>query len=97
MKAVLAVALVAVAVAAPYVLPALIPGLVAGSLGAIALTAAVEIGVALVSSAVLGPSIPKSASLAQTSAERLYATLITTEPRKAMFGITAQPTDLRRR
>lgn len=94
MKAVLAIALVAVAIAAPYVIPGIL-GVAAGSLAAIAVTAAVEVGIALVSSAILGPSVPKSAALTNTATSRLYATLVTTEPRKIWFGNTAGGTDVR--
>lgn len=92
MKAILTVALVAVAIAAPYLVPAL--GIAAaGSLAAVAITAGIEVGIALVSSALLGPSIPKS--LTNTTTQRLYATLVTTEPRKWWLGLTAGGTDVR--
>ena len=56
--------------------------------------AAIEIGVALVSTLLLGPSMPKGA-LTQTATSRLYATLVTTEPRKIMFGNTAGSCEVR--
>ena len=56
--------------------------------------AAVEVGIALVSTLLLGPSAPKG-SLTNTAQGRLYATLVTTEPRKIMFGNTAGGNDVR--
>lgn len=94
MKAILAVAIVAVAIAAPYVIPGIL-GVAAGSLAAIAATAAVEIGLALISSTVLGPTVPRTSALTNTALSRLYATLVTTEPRKITFGITAAGNDVR--
>ena len=58
MKAILSIGLVVAAVVAPFAIPAL--GIAAaGSLAAIAATAAVEVGISLISSAVMGPSMPK--------------------------------------
>lgn len=92
MKAILSLAIVAVAIAAPFVIPGLL-GVAAGSLAAIAATAAVEVGLSLLSGVIMAPSIPKS--LTQTATSRLYATLVTTEPRKTVFGITAGGNDVR--
>jgi hypothetical protein len=62
-------------------------------LTAIAL-AAVEVGIALASTLLLGPSVPKG-DLTQTALSRLYATLVTTEARRIMFGTTASDTAVR--
>ena len=56
--------------------------------------AAIEVGIALVSTLLLGPTMPKG-NLTQTAISRLYATLVTTEPRKWMIGITAGPCEVR--
>jgi hypothetical protein len=92
MKAVLAIAFVAAAIAAPFAIPAL--GIAAaGSFAAIAVTAAVEVGLALLQTAVLGPA--NAGRLTQTTTSRLQASLVTTEPRKILFGITAAASDVR--
>lgn len=59
---------------------------VGASLGLTAIAlAAVEVGIALASTILLGPSVPKG-GLTQTALSRLYATLVTTEPRKWWVG-----------
>lgn len=60
MKAILSVALVAAAIAVPFVAPAIAGALgIAGAIGIAAVTGGLEIGISLVSSALLGPSVPK--------------------------------------
>lgn len=94
-KVLLAIAFVAVAVIAPEVIPGLI-GVAAGSLAAIAVTAAVEIGISLAANALLGPSTPKGLGKAvNNQVQRLFVTMETTAPRKIVFGDTAGATDLR--
>lgn len=93
----LSIVAVGVAIFAPELLPLIGPGLVSASgaltaLG-VAVVAATEIGIALVSSTLLGPAVPKS--LANNNVNRLYATLVTTEPRKIMFGVTASAARVR--
>ena len=70
---------------------------VGASLGLSALAiGALEVGIALTSSLLLGPSVPKTpGSLADGGRDRLYATLVTTEPRKIWLGHTAGATDVR--
>jgi hypothetical protein len=82
-KSILGVALLVVAVAAPYLAPIAL-GLAAGSLAAIAVVAAIEVGVALAGTLLQGGG-PKG-SLTNTAQGRLYATLVTTEPRKWWLG-----------
>jgi hypothetical protein len=68
---------------------------VGASLGLTAIAlAAVEVGIALASTLLLGPSVPKG-DLTQTALSRLYATLVTTEARRIMFGTTASDTAVR--
>jgi hypothetical protein len=94
-KTLLAIAFVAVAIAAPYLIPGLI-GVAAGSLAAIAVTAAVEIGVSLAAGALLGPALPKGLGVAvNNQVQRLFVTMEPTTPRKIVYGDTAGATDLR--
>lgn len=94
-KTVLAVALVVAAVAVPFLAPAAAAAIfgTATALGIAAVTATLEIGLALTQSALLGPSVPKA--LGTNPIERLYASLDTTAPRKIVFGNTAAATDVR--
>ena len=63
----------------------------ASSVGVAAL---IGIGLEIAGSLLLGPSIPKNA-LTQTAISRLYATLVTTEPRKWWPGQTSGGNDVR--
>ena len=69
-------------------------GLGAIAFGTTTYAALVGLGLEIAGSLLLGPSVPKSA-LTNTAISRLYATLVTTEPRKIMFGITAGAADVR--
>lgn len=91
-KKIIAIGLAVVAIAVPFVAPVAL-GLAVGSFAALAVTAALEVGIALASSILIGPSVPK---LPQTNpVDRLYANLDTTTPRKFVFGYTAAATDVR--
>ena len=57
------------------------------------LVAALEVGIALTSTFLLGPSLPRGLGTSPTG--RLYATLVPTTPRKWAIGITAMPADVR--
>jgi hypothetical protein len=94
-KTLLAVAFIVAAVAVPEILPGLL-GVAAGSLAAIAATAAVEVGLSLAANALIGPTTPKGLG-AQTNNQvsRLFTTFDTTAPRKIVFGITASAQDMR--
>jgi hypothetical protein len=95
MKTLVAVAFIVAAVAAPELIPAL--GIAAaGSLAAIAATAAVEVGLSLAANALLGPATPKGlGAQVNNQVTRLFTTSDTTAPRKIVFGITAAPADVR--
>jgi hypothetical protein len=95
-KAIIGLALVAVAIAAPFAIPGIL-GVAAGSFAAIAATAAIEVGIALTQTILLGPSIPKlPQSQANGGRDRLYVSLDVTTPRKIVLGgPTAMATDLR--
>ena len=56
--------------------------------------AGIEVGLAIVSSVLLGPSKPKNA-IEAGSKNNLFATLDPTAPRKTVFGYTAMATDVR--
>ena len=60
-------------------------GLGAIAFGATTYGAIVGLGLEIAGSLLLGPSVPKS-SLTNTATQRLYATMVTTEPRKICFG-----------
>lgn len=92
-KKLLGIALVAVAIIAPEVIPGIL-GVAAGSFAAIAATAAVEIGIGLAETALVGPTTAKLPTTTDPRS-RLYATLDTTAPRKIAFGHTAFATDIR--
>jgi hypothetical protein len=94
-KAILGIVFVAAAIAVPFLVPVVF-SVAAGSLAAIAITAAIEIGISLASNALLGPTVPKGLDKAVNNAQdRLYVTMDTTAPRKILLGITAGATDLR--
>jgi hypothetical protein len=93
-KSILRVGLLIAAVAVQF-----IPGIgqavgAALLISAGAATAGIEIALVLAGSLLLGPSGPKG-SLTNTAQGRLYATLVTTEPRKIVFGNTAGGNDVR--
>lgn len=91
-KAILGIGLLIVAVAAPFLAPAAL-GLAAGSFAAIAAVTAIEVGVALTQSLLLGPGKLNLPNTQATS--RLYATLETVAPRKFLLGSTAGANDVR--
>lgn len=95
MKTLVTIAFVAAAIAAPELIPAL--GIAAaGSLAAIAITAAVEIGLSLAANALIGPATPKGIGQAvANNQQRLFVTMDTTAARKIVFGITASAVDCR--
>lgn len=94
-KTLLTVAFIVAAVAAPELIPGLL-GVAAGSLVAIAATAAVEVGLSLAANQLIGPSTPKGiGGQVNNQVQRLFTTSDTTAPRKIVFGITAGATDLR--
>ena len=64
----------------------------ASSVGVAAL---IGIGLEIAGSLLLGPSMPNASALTQTALSRLYATLVTTEPRKWMLGQGAGGNDVR--
>lgn len=84
---------IGVAILAPELLPA------SWSLLAVsAATAAIEIGIGLTASALIGPAVPKGlAASVNNQIQRLYVTVDTTAPRKIVFGDTAAPADVRYR
>lgn len=55
---------------------------------------AVSAGLAIASSVLIGPKIPKTANLSQTT-DRLASTFDLTAPRKLVLGNTAMRTDIR--
>jgi hypothetical protein len=55
---------------------------------------AIEVGIALAQSFLLGPKKPKGLTT-DSQSDRLTATLVPTEPRKIVFGHTAMGTDVR--
>lgn len=94
MKTLLTVAFVAAAVAAPYLVPELMVG--ASALAIAAATAAAEVGIALASSALIGPAVPKGLGTAiANNQRRLFVSYDTTAPRKIVFGKTAGADEIR--
>lgn len=84
-KAVKAVVAIA-AIAIPFIGPAIGISVMASM--------AISTGLALASSVLLGPKIPKTANLSQTT-DRLTSTFDLTAPRKWVLGTTAMATDVR--